>query len=196
MGGSKGRKIPAILTETEQGKLIEQPNPRYPTGQRNRAIIIIMLDTGLRVSEVINLKWEHIDLMAGKLMVREGKGGKDRTLWFNNRAEEALKSWRERQAEKIGNCDYVFTTLKGGQLCSRYLRDMVYRYIGKANIKKSISPHNLRHTFATDLYRETGNLRLVQKMLGHADISTTQIYTHIVDPEAEAAMKNFRKKSA
>lgn len=79
----KGRKIPEVLTEDEQALLLNQPNKRYPTGQRNYTMIKLMLDTGLRLSEAVSLRWKDIDLMTGKLMVREGKGVKDRTLWIN-----------------------------------------------------------------------------------------------------------------
>ncbi len=191
---ARGRKIPEVLTVEEQEALLNQPNPRYPTGHRNKVMLKIMLDTGLRSAETINLKWRHIDLMSGKLIVREGKGAKDRTLWLGEENLEMLQAWRERQVEDVrGDCEHVFTTLKGDPLQGRYLRQMVDRLAKKAGIEKNISPHTLRHTFATDLYRETKNIRLVQKALGHADLSTTMIYTHIVDEELEGAMKGFRK---
>ncbi len=123
-----------------------------------------MLDTGLRASEATSLKWNHIDLMSGKLMVREGKGAKDRTLWLSEDDLELLQKWKERQVNEIDKkCSYIFTTLEGDPIQNRYLRKMVKRYSKKADIDKNISPHTLRHTFATDLYRETKNIRLVQK---------------------------------
>jgi len=87
----------------------------------------------------------------------------------------------------------VFTTLKGGPMNDRYVRDFVKRYGKKSGIKKDVHPHTLRHTFATDLLRSTGNVRLVQKALGHASLATTMIYTHIVDEQLEFALKNFRE---
>jgi len=193
MAKRKGRKLPEVLTGEEQKALLSQPNPRYPTGERNRLLMRLMLDAGLRVSEALALRWEHIDLMSGKLMVREGKGAKDRTLWLGEDNLELLRYWRERQAKEVsGHPEHVFTTLKGRPLHSSYVRRMVKRLAKKAGITKDISPHTLRHTFATDLYRETKNIRLVQKALGHSSLSTTMIYTHIVDEELEGAMKNFR----
>ncbi|MCK4321753.1 tyrosine-type recombinase/integrase [candidate division WOR-3 bacterium] len=190
------RKLPEFLTEEEQKVLLKQPNHRYPTGQRNHLMMKLMLDIGLRLSEATNLKWKHIDLMSGKLMVRDGKGEKDRTLWIGEKDIELLEKWRERQLEKTDrDPEYVFTTLKGTPVKNRYVQFMVKRYSEKAGITKNISPHTLRHTFATDLYRETKNIRIVQKALGHSDLSTTMIYTHIVDDELEEAMKNFRNKS-
>jgi len=189
------KKLPEFLTKDEQYALLEQPNQRYPTGERNHLIMRLMLNAGFRLSEATNLKWIHIDLMSGKVMVREGKGAKDRTLWLSEKDLMYFKKWKERQIEVTGkNPEYVFTTLKGEQLDNRYVREMVYRYTYKAGIKKNVSPHTLRHTFATDLYKESKhNIRLVQKALGHSDLSTTQIYTHLEDGDLEDALKNFRR---
>lgn len=188
-----GKKLPEILTEEEQEQLLKQPNPRYFTGERNYIMLKLMLDNGLRLSEATNLKWRDIDLMTGKLMIRNGKGSKDRTLWTNEENLELLRNWKERQVKEIGfKSTYVFTTLKGSKVQSRYVQAMVKRLAGKAKIEKNISPHTLRHTFATDLYRKTKNIRMVQKALGHADLSSTMIYTHIVDDELEGALKTFR----
>lgn len=188
-----GRKIPEVLTTTEQEAIVSQPNPRYLTGHRNRVMLRLMLDTGLRVAETLNLKWKDIDLNSGKVMVREGKGAKDRTLWTGEANLAALIEWQERQArECTGSPQNVFTTKEGGKLNPSYVRKMVKRLAVKAGIQKDVHPHTLRHTFATDLYRETTNLRLTQKALGHANVATTQIYTHIVDEELEGALKSFR----
>lgn len=206
------RKIPQILTDEEVEKLLDQFNERYFTPQRNKTMINLMLKSGLRLSEVINLRWNNLDLQSGNILVVEGKGCKDRMLWVNNGALEQLRSWRERQVEKVDNPDYVFTTGSGNQLKDKDVRDMVYRYAEKAGIQeevekhyrdsegnkleetyreKKVSPHTFRHTFATNLLRKTNNLRIVQKALGHSSISTTQIYTHIVDTELENAMKEL-----
>ncbi len=148
----------------------------------------VMLDAGLRASEVLKLKVKDLDWMTGKLKVRQGKGKKDRILWLNPQALEVLRKWREKKPQQT---DMLFTTLGGKLLSDRYLRAMVKRYGTKAVISKDVHPHTLRHTFATDLYRETKNIRLVQKALGHSDLSTTMIYTHIVDDELEDALKTF-----
>jgi len=193
-GEKMARKIPEVLTATEQEALLKQPNPRYLTGQRNRTMLRLMLDTGLRLAEVTSLRWKDIDLLSGKVMVRQGKGSKDRTLWTGEENITALAAWRERQARECdGKPEIVFSTAEGKRLDPSYVRKMVKRYARKAGIEKRISPHTLRHTFATDLYRETTNLRITQKALGHANIATTQIYTHIVDEELEGALKSFRR---
>jgi len=156
----------------------------------------LMLNTGLRLAEVTALKWRDLDLTTGKLMVRQGKGHKDRTLWVAEADIDRLRSLRERQAKEAGKCEHVFTTLAGKPLGHRYVQRMVARYARKAGIEKAITPHTLRHSFATDLYRQTSKIRLVQKVLGHSDLSTTMIYTHIHDPEVEEALKSFRQAVA
>ena len=190
------KKLPTVLTEGEQVRLLEQPNPRYPTGERNQTLLNLMLNTGLRLAEVTALKWRDVDLTTGKLMVRQGKGAKDRTLWVAETDTDRLRSWRERQAKECGQCEHVFTTLDRKPLGHRYVQRMVARYAKKAGIAKNVSPHTLRHSFATDLYRDTSKIRLVQKVLGHSDLSTTMIYTHIHDPEVEEALKSFRQATA
>lgn len=193
---SQPKKIPVILTEDEQKALLEQPNPRYPTGLRNICMLRLMLNDGLRVGEVVAVKPEHLNLTSGKLDIREGKGARDRTVWVNEEDLEWIRRWKQRRAEvkqeKEWDSPWLFPTLKGTQVKTRYMRDLVDRLAEKAKIDKNISPHTLRHTFATDLYRDTGKLRIVQKALGHSDVSTTQIYTHIVDEEVENAIKNLR----
>ena len=192
-------KLPNVLTEDEQKRLLEQPNPRYVTGQRNYTLMRLMLNTGLRLSEATGLKWENVNLNSGKLEVVEGKGGKDRILWISEEDLELLRSWRERQVDKAGKkLEFVFTAMSdgtiGNRLDNRYVQDMVKRYAKKAKINNSTTPHVFRHTFATTLYSHTKNIRLVQKALGHNQLSTTMIYTHIVDDELEDALKNFKKK--
>ena len=189
------RKIPDILTEEEQQKLLDVFNTRYLSPHRNKTMIKLFLDSGLRLSEMINLKWKHINLQTGQLKVVQGKGAKDRVIWINDGVLSMLRGWRDRQAREIGNTEFVFSTRKGDKLNPRDVREMVYTYSKKAGIDhKEVSPHTFRHTFASDLLRATNNLRKVQKALGHSDISTTQIYTHIVDEELEEAMKGFRSE--
>ena len=189
----RGRKLPEVLTAEEQAALLAQPNPRYPTGERNRLILSLMLNTGLRLSEATGLQWRDFDLNTGKLFVRQGKGAKDRTLWIGEMDLEACRHWKQRQEHDVCNdCPHVFSTLKGKRISNRYVQQMVKRYCEKARIAKSVHPHTLRHSFATDLHRESRNIRLVQKALGHADLSTTMIYTHIYDEEIAVAMRRLR----
>lgn len=190
------RRIPDVLTGDEERALLAQPNPRYPTGQRNRLLLRLMLDTGLRLSEATGLEWRNVDMNTGKLKVH-GKGAKDRILWLGDEALEALRAWRERQAKDVtGNPATVFSTLDGQPLSSRYVQAMVKRYATKAGIAKNVHPHTLRHSFASDLLRDAKNIRLVQRALGHSKLATTEIYTHTCDEELEVALKSFRKATA
>jgi integrase/recombinase XerD len=182
-------KLPLVLTKAETTSLLEQPNQRYYGPHRDYLYMRIMLKTGLRASEVVSLKPEHIDLMSGKLMVREGKGAKDRTLWIGEEMLSELRDWMDRRPDS--KC--LLPTSKGTKVATSHLRRSVKRYARKADIEEvdRVSPHTLRHTFATRLYRETGKIRMVQKALGHSDLSTTMIYTHVVDEELETALKGL-----
>ena len=184
----KGR-LPAVLSAEEQAALLAMPNQKVPTGLRNYAMLCIYLNLGLRVSEALNLKVDDLDWISGKVDVRAGKGNRDRVLWLTDRDLDTLKRWCA-----VRPCDssHLFCTLAGGRMNDRYVREFVKRYALKAGIKKGVHPHTLRHSFATDLLRDAKNIRLVQKALGHVSISTTMLYTHIVDEQLEQALKNFR----
>ena len=183
------RKLPKVLTNDEQKALLKQCNKRYKSPLRNLCMLRLMLEAGLRAGEVVALKPDHLNMTTCKLMVWEGKGAKDRTLWINDDLRDLIGAWLEiRFATKE---DWLFPTRTGGQLFTSYLREMVKRYAKQAGIPEweKVSPHTLRHSFGTDLYQETKNIRLVQKALGHTDLSTTMIYTHIHDEELEEAMR-------
>ena len=184
------RKLPKVLSPDEQERLLDQFNVRYDSGLRNKCVVRVMLDAGLRAGEIVALQPDHLDMKTCKLTVREGKGAKDRALWISFDLRDLIGEWLERRPAS----EWLFPTRNGTQLSTRYLRQMVTTYAEKAEIAEvgKVSPHTMRHTFATDLYRETGNIRLVQKSLGHADLSTTMVYTHIVDDELEEALKTFR----
>lgn len=186
------RKIPEVLTIDEQEQLLKIFNKRYFNSRRNHTMINLFLHTGLRLSEMLYLKWKDINLMTGQLKVVQGKGNKDRIIWINDDMLQELCTWREDQCENLGKTDYVFSSRTLKRLRDRDVRDMIYKYSEKA-LNKRINPHMLRHTYATDLYRSTNDIRLVQRALGHSDLSTTMIYTHIVDDELENALKSFRK---
>lgn len=189
MSPRKPKRLPEVLTTDEVVLLLKQPNKRYPTGMRNYCLMRLILETGLRASEALNLLVKDIDWRTGKLKVREGKGKKDRFVRLNEDCLDVLATWRGQRPE---GTDYLFPTLEGKVLKDSYLRLMVKRYGQKAGIEKDVHPHMLRHTFATEFYRQTNDLRATQKILGHADISTTQIYTHITDEDIDEKMGSFR----
>jgi integrase/recombinase XerD len=186
-------KLPKILTETETDRLLAQPNRRYFGPHRDYLYMRLMLKAGLRASEATSLRKEHVDLMSGKLSVREGKGTKDRTLWIGEEVLEELREWTDRRTEEAENSEFLLPTRKGTKVATSHLRRSVKRYARDADIEEveRVSPHTLRHTFATRLYRETGKIRMVQKALGHSDLSTTVTRTHVVDEELETALKGL-----
>jgi integrase/recombinase XerD len=184
------RRLPTVLTPAEATALLRVANPRYRTGHRDRCLMQLMLHAGLRAAEVLALTVHDLDWLSGKLLVRQGKGKKDRILWLNEAVLEELRGWRARRPPNARGL--LFTTLKGTPIHGSALRAMVKRRGEKAGLQhKDVHPHTLRHTFATELYRQTKDIRLVQKALGHSDLSTTMIYTHLVDEDLEAALKRF-----
>ena len=200
---AKMKRLPNTLTDTEREALLAVAQKRYPTGVRNRAMLYVMVDAGLRVSEVVGketrggpatggLRLNHVEWNTGKVRVENGKGGADRYVWLNETALEAVREWLDRRP--ASDTDLLFTTLKGGKIDNRYVRAMVKRYAARAGIQKDVHPHTLRHTFGTDIYRETKNLRMTQKALGHAHIGTTEIYTHIADEELSSGMRALRSR--
>lgn len=184
---ARPKRLPKVLTADEQRALVAQPNPRYASGLRNRCLIRIGLEVGLRASELTHLRPEHLDMLTCRLVVREGKGAKDRVLWISDDLRDLIGWWLERRPTS----PWLFPTRDGGQIDTRYLRTMVKHYAVKAGVSEAerVTPHVLRHTFATDLLRETKNIILVQKALGHSDVSTTMIYTHVQDDELEEALR-------
>jgi len=181
-------KLPVILEPEEAKKLIKQPNKRCPTGLRNKTMMSLMLHCGLRLSEIINLRPGSINLTKGKLRVESGKGNKDRDLAIPEYLNSLIDSWRKIRPKS----NYFFTTLKGKKLSDRYIQQMVKRYALKAGITKKISPHVLRHTYATQYYRQTKDIETLRKILGHADISTTTIYITLANIDVENGMKSFK----
>ncbi len=203
MGQKKGRKLPQVLNEAEQEAILKIPNVKVSTGLRNRVMLGLMLDAGLRVSEIIGkertkpvdggLRLNHVDLETGGVKVVNGKGNVDRNLWLNDDELELLKSWLKIRPN--ADHDLIFCTLKGSRINNRYVRAMLKRIGIRAGINRRIYPHLLRHSCLTDLYKNTKDIRMVQKIAGHSNLSTTEIYTHIYDADVEKAMKNIRRRN-
>lgn len=185
------KKLPVVMNTQEVQELLKQPNRKCPTGLRNYLIMLVMYRAGLRVSEVISLECRDINWQSGDLKVVDGKGGKDRVIPLEPYVLDALVKWKEQkpQGKKF------FTTLKGEELNDRYIRKFVERYAEKAGIDKDVHPHTLRHTFATELLDQGFTIREVQELLGHSDLSTTMIYTH-VNPIAVRDKIKQRKQGA
>ena len=155
------RKLPDVLTKEEQELILKSFNHRYPTAFRNYCMIRLMLDCGLRVSEVLDLKTSDIDWMGGKIKIKQGKGKKDRNIWANDDLLEELRKWRAKsneirlKHEIDDDKNYLFVTLKGTRIFDAYMRAMIKRVSERVEIDKNVYCHLLRHTFATDLYKKT-----------------------------------------
>ncbi len=176
----KQKRLPTVLNRYEQFALLKQPNPKAPTGLRNLCIISLMLKTGLRVNEIIDLKDEDIDWDKGRLHVRKSGAAMDRVLWVDEAEISLLSKWREL---KTIDSEHFFSTLDGNRLKDRYIREMIKRLARKAGITKDVYPHLLRYTFAVDLIRETKDIHILQEALGHREASATQIYSKLLFEE-------------
>jgi integrase/recombinase XerD len=176
------KKLPDTLNIDEVEKLINAPDGRNWRGLRDKASLELMYATGMRVSELVNLKTNSVNMDVGFIRC-VGKGSKERIIPLGNKAKEAITRYMEKSRVKLakkGSQDQsLFLSRLGKKMSRQSFWKMIKAYAGKAGIKKSISPHKLRHSFATHLLERGADLRIVQEMLGHSDISTTQIYTHI-----------------
>lgn len=180
------RKIPDFLYEDEVRRLLSVPDPITPLGLRDRAILETLYATGLRVGELVSLDVEDVDYSVGYVQV-VGKGGKERFVPLGSMAISALGDYLERARPALikGNrraardSGPLFVNHRGGRLSARGVRLILDRIIGREATLRRISPHTLRHSFATHLLERGADLRAVQEMLGHASVSTTQIYTHV-----------------
>lgn len=176
-----GRHLPEVLSTQEVDALEASIDLSKWEGHRNRAIIEVLFSCGLRVSELINLKLSN--LYFDERFVRVlGKGSKERLVPISGKAIEELKYWfidRNSMNIKPGEEDYVFLNRRGAHLTRTMILIMIKRQAEQAGIKKTISPHTLRHSFATALLEGGANLRVIQEMLGHESIATTEIYTHV-----------------
>ncbi|HSW35576.1 MAG TPA: tyrosine-type recombinase/integrase [Candidatus Limnocylindrales bacterium] len=184
----KNRAMLKALNSYDQAALLKQPNPKVPTGLRNLCVISLMLRAGLRVNEIIDLKISDVNWLNGRLRVKESRGAKDRVLLLGEAEMELLERWRQKRPSDE---PYLFTTLDGNKLKDRYIREMVKRLARKAGIGKDVYPRLLRHTFAADLMRETKDIRLLQRALGHRDLAATQIYTKLLYEEFQNVRSSY-----
>ena len=173
------KKLPIFLNVDDAAKLLESPDLSDDTGLRDRAILETLYSTGIRVGELVGLDKEDIDFISGVLKVC-GKGRKERLVPIGDKALRAIRAY----FEKIGVSDInerkpVFINKSKRRVSDRAVRRIVHKYIHKTSLNENISPHSLRHSFATHMLDRGADLRSVQELLGHANLSTTQIYTHV-----------------
>lgn len=175
----KEKKLPTVLTRNEVFKLLEIPETDRPTGKRDKAMLEILYATGVRISELLSIKLSDI-LFNSHLLRCTGKGNKTRLVPIGTEALNAAKSYLEARPKlSKRRCDYLFLNTRGNKLSRMGFWKILVRYVKLAGIDKRVTPHTLRHTFATHLLEGGADLRSVQEMLGHESITTTQIYTHI-----------------
>lgn len=173
--------LPGVLTVDEMDLLLAQPHGRRPTALRDLAMLELLYGCGLRASELVDLETDAVDMNHGFVRCY-GKGGKERIVPLGSRARESLSRYLLEARPKLDrghDPTILFLSLRGRRLSRVALWQAVKRYTRKAGIRKPVTPHTLRHSFATHLLERGADLRSIQEMLGHADIGTTQVYTHV-----------------
>jgi integrase/recombinase XerC len=173
------KRLPAVLQPSDVALLIEQPDGEDALSLRDRAFLELLYASGLRISELVGIDIDDIELRARLVKVR-GKGSKERIVPFGTKAEQALRAWlsaREAPPEE----EAVFVNYRGQRITARSVRRLFDRYVRDAALRAGVSPHTMRHSFATHLLNAGADLRGIQELLGHASLSTTQKYTHLND---------------
>jgi len=202
------KKVPSFLDLGEVRQLLELPDSRTILGLRDRAILEILYGSGLRVSELVNLNIGDVDLLGGMIKVK-GKGSKERLVPIGEiglASIERYLSMRQSpqrpaffKAKSFHNLSYskepLFMNFQGSRLGAQSINRLLQKYIRLASIKKGVSPHTLRHTFATHLLDAGCDLRAVQEMLGHASLSTTQIYTHVTTEKLKRVYRKYHPRA-
>ena len=175
-------KLPCFLSVDEMFRLIDLPDGEGFLVVRDRAMMEFFYSTGVRISELVSLKIEDVDRTA-KMVKVLGKGGKERLLPFGEKCGEALDKYEKARYDKIiatkENCEYLFLNHRGKGITTRGVRKIIGKYVTTGNFSGKVSPHSIRHSFATHLLEGGADLRSIQELLGHSSLSTTQKYTHL-----------------
>ena len=191
------KRLPEYLTPEEVERLLEAPDAGSPTGLRNRAMLEVLYATGIRVSELTGLTQERYNPQAGFVLVM-GKGSKERVVPLGEVAQDWVERYRsEARPRLLKNrvSSALFVTARGGPLSRQMVWILITGYARQAGIAKHMSPHTLRHSFATHLLEHGADLRAVQLLLGHADISTTQIYTHVEQERLKRIYRQYHPRA-
>ena len=191
------RQLPSVLSVAEVERLLARPNPKLPLGQRDAAMLELLYGTGLRVSELVTLTLGRVNLEVGFLVVL-GKGSKERIVPVGEAATEAVRSYLLESRPRLLKgrmTETLFVTNRGAAMTRQGFWKLIKKYGREAGLKKELTPHSLRHSFATHLLERGADLRSVQMMLGHADISTTQIYTHVARERLREVHKKYHPRA-
>ncbi len=215
------QRLPAHLGEAEMSRLLDMPDQTLPLGRRDRAILELFYASGLRLSELVGLDLEDVNL-SGRVVRVLGKGGRERIIPFNRPTEAALRAWLQDREVLIADAvtpaaragrtgaraaarpaagsrrrraEPLFLNYRGGRLSTRSVDRLVRRYVAACSTRFGISPHALRHSFATHLLERGADLRAIQELLGHARLSTTQRYTHVNAAQLMAAYRKSHPKA-
>lgn len=191
------KALPGLLSREEIERLLRAPDPRAVAGRRDRAMLELLYATGLRVTELISLQLNDVDLES-RVLIARGKGNKERLVPVGGPAVEAVKAYLTTARERIlkgRRSKDLFVTPRGRRLSRQGFAKLLGRWSRAAGIRRAISPHKLRHSFATHLLEGGADLRAVQAMLGHADVTTTQIYTHVDRSHARRLHERFHPRA-
>jgi integrase/recombinase XerD len=191
------RYLPETLNELQVEQLIENIDTKVPLGLRDRAMIELLYASGLRISELANARLENFDL-AERILRVTGKGNKTRLVPVGRKASEALASYLSVERPKLvkrQTGSEIFLSARGGKLTTARIWQIVKRIARHSGLDKNVYPHLLRHSFATHLLGNGADLRIIQEMLGHADISTTQVYTHVDQQRLKAVHRQFHPRA-
>lgn len=187
----KGRKLPVYLPPAEARQILRAVDPEHPDCLRDRTILTVLVMTGLRLSELVGLDRHDADLEGGVLKVL-GKGRKERLVPLNRAAASVLEKWLREGPSPAEGCEALFPGRHGGRISPRSVQYLVMKAVKRAGLDPRVSPHKLRHTFATTLHAEETDLRDIQELLGHTNIASTSIYTHTNVDKVRAAVEKLR----
>jgi len=182
------RRTPVFLTDAERGQLLATVAGRSQLARRDRVILEVFLGTGIRLQELVGLDLDDVDLQAGHLRIR-AKGGLEQVRFLNRRLRARLAAYVAARRAEAAPTPALFLAAPGRRLGARQVARRLGYWLALARIPKRLGCHALRHSFATRLYRRTGDLLVVQRALGHRDLSTTQIYTHLLDGSLKRALE-------
>ncbi|WP_075980937.1 tyrosine recombinase XerC [Bacillus massilinigeriensis] len=190
------KRLPQFFYEEEMSQLFDACNDDTPLGQRNKALLELLYATGIRVSECSGLLIRDIDMFLSTVLVH-GKGSKDRYVPFGSFAHDALEQYIQYGRKELlkNNHDYLFVNFRGGPITSRGIRVVLNNIIEKSSLTGSIHPHMIRHSFATHLLNNGADMRTVQELLGHAFLSSTQVYTHVTNEHLRKTYMNHHPRA-